>query len=131
MLRAKSKWKISGVSISKLALAATTGAVLLVTSLVPAQSRSAGPYVPLPDPGYSLYFHDTPSSPNIPARWGYHEGWMDGRRDRNKGEIDDSKTKEHYLSPPPHDLETGLTHDSYVKGYRTAYQKGYEHGSRL
>ena len=108
------------------------GLLLSAASPVSAQSHGAAPlYVPPPDPGYGLYYHDTAAAPNAATRWGYHDGWEEGRHDRNHGDPGDSKQKAHYLTPPDHGGHPGMTRDQYEKIYRTAYNHGYEHGSRL
>ena len=105
--------------------------MLSLTSLLGGQSRpTPGPFVPLPDPGYGLYYHDT-GAPNVPARWGYHDGWTDGRHDRNHGDTLVVQDKEQYKMPPEHGGHLGITRDNYIKAYREAYIHGYEHGSRI
>lgn len=94
-------------------------------------AQASEEYVPLPDPGYGLFYHDADDQPNVATRWGYHDGWEDGRKDRNHGETVDPKTKTRYVRPPEHDLEGRIDHDTYEKQYRQSYQHGYEHGSRI
>ena len=88
-------------------------------------------YVPLPDPGYGLYYYDTATSPNPATRWGYHDGWEDGRRDRNHGDVSTAEKKGQFTEPPQHNGHPGMTLDQYQRLYRMAYRHGYEHGSRL
>lgn len=108
------------------------GVMLSAAGGAGAQSKPApAEYVPLPDPGYGLYFHDTVATPNVATRWGYHDGWTEGRHDRNHGDTHPAQEKEHYLMPPDHGAHSGLSRDQYVKVYRVAYSHGYEHGSRL
>ena len=105
---------------------------LVCSAGVWAQSHaSAGGFVPLPDPGYGLYFQDSAAAPNLASRWGYNDGWEDGRHDRNHGDTGQAQEKERYTSPPEHGYHPGVTRDQFVRGYRTAYTHGYEHGSRL
>jgi hypothetical protein len=109
-------------------------AVLLlpVSSAVLAQSRNpSGQFIPPPDPGYTLYYHDSDSAPSFSMRWGYHDGWEDGRRDRNHGDEFHAQDKDRYTSPPEHGGHLGITRSAFVKAYREAYAHGYEHGSRL
>jgi hypothetical protein len=108
------------------------GAMLSSAGSAGAQSKpAAAEYVPLPDPGYGLYFHDTVAAPNVATRWGYHDGWTDGRHDRNHGDTHQAQEKSHYLTPPDHGAHSGMMRDQYEKAYRPAYAHGYEHGSRL
>lgn len=99
----------------------------------PSQTQAAeAPYPPPPDPGYGLYFHDSQLNPNLAARWGYNDGWEDGRRDRNHGEtVDDPTTKSRYTTPPEHSGHPGMTRETFIKQFRAAYLRGYKHGSRL
>ena len=87
--------------------------------------------VPHADPGYGLYFHDTDEAPLVASRWGYHEGWAEGRYDRNHAEVRSPEEKEHYKDPPEHERPEGMTRESFTTEYRRAYIKGYEHGSRI
>ncbi len=110
---------------------------LAVNALIPAtaqNSANGSEYLPLPDPGYGLYYHDADQSPNPATRWGYHDGWMDGRRDRNHGEPavgDDIRQKEKYLNPPIHGSSSTSGREQFNSLYRAAYTHGYDHGSRL
>lgn len=106
-------------------------AVALLAPAMNGQSKpAAGPFVPPPDPGYTLYYHDT-GEPNVGARWGYHDGWTDGRHDRSRGEDAMAQDKEQYKMPPEHGGHPGITREAYMRIYREAYQKGYQHGSRI
>jgi hypothetical protein len=98
-----------------------------------AQSKRTMPAggLPLPDPGYELYYHDNEVSANAATRWGYHDGWEDGRHDRNRGQIVKASTKDHYASAPNHGLHEGMERDSYKRLYREAYVRGYERSSRM
>jgi hypothetical protein len=111
--------------------------ILIVTPTnvrpVAAQSKKTAPTggLPLPDPGYELYYHDSEASANAATRWGYHDGWEDGRHDRNRGEIAKASTKDHYASAPNHGLHAGMERETYKRLYREAYVRGYERGSRM
>jgi hypothetical protein len=106
--------------------------VLLATtvSLIGQGNKVSSQYVPLADPGYGLYYHDSDDQPSLATRWGYHDGWEDGRRDRNHGDTVEAKDKPHYLRPTNHDLEGRLSRDQYQSLYRQSYQRGYEHGAK-
>jgi hypothetical protein len=67
----------------------------------------------------------------VADRWGYHDGWEDGRHDRNHGDTFQPQDKDRYTMPPEHGGHIGITRDQYIKEYRGAYVHGYEHGSRL
>ncbi len=109
-------------------------AILIASLSCLAQGQSDTPppsLVPPPDPGYSLYYHDPVGSPDLAARWGYHDGWTEGRHDRNHGDVFDAQDKEHYVMPPEHGGHPGITRNQYVTNYRLAYSRGYKHGSRI
>ncbi len=106
-------------------------ACLLHIPFAHAQTSDPANFVPLPDPGYGLYYHDAEGAPNAATRWGYHDGWIEGRHDRNHGEIASAQGKGSYATPPEHGGYAGMTRDQYEKLYRMAYLHGYEHGSRL
>jgi hypothetical protein len=169
-------------------------ALLAAASAAEAQWVAPTERLPLPDPGYGLYYQDAQSVPNVAARWGYHDGWTDGRHDRNHHDTYRAEEKDNYIKPPDHgdtyrDLKQdqykatqegdpylttlrqadalggmendrdlmyqedddtspvmgkgkymvppdhgarfGVMRDRYIKEYRTAYEHGYQHGSRL
>ena len=83
----------------------------------PSQGRQAEALPPL-DPGYGLYYHDPQATPNIATRWGYHDGWEDGRHDRNHGDTLPPQNKPHYLTPIDRGMHYGMTRDQYTQ--RTA-----------
>jgi hypothetical protein len=106
--------------------------LLLLTCGLRGQSRAnPGTFVPLPDPGYGLYYQDSAGAPNVASRWGYNDGWEDGRHDRNHGDTVQVEEKDKYTIPPDHGSHPGVTRDQYIRIYRQAYRQGYEHGSRL
>jgi hypothetical protein len=107
------------------------GALVLACGLKGQAAAGAGTYVPLPQPGYGLYYQDSAGAPNVASRWGYNDGWEDGRHDRNHGETAKVEEKERFTMPPEHGVHAGMTRDQYIKVYRQAYMHGYEHGSRL
>jgi hypothetical protein len=85
----------------------------------------------MPDPGYGLYYHDSQEAPAYATRWGYHDGWTEGRHDRNHGDTLTAQEKDHFQMPPEHGAHEGMTREQYVKQYREAYARGYQHGSRI
>jgi hypothetical protein len=107
------------------------GALLLTCGASGQSKANAGTYVPLPQPGYGLYYQDSAGAPNVASRWGYNDGWEDGRHDRNHGETAQVEEKDKFMTPPEHGVHPGMTRDQYIRMYRQAYTRGYEHGSRL
>jgi hypothetical protein len=106
-------------------------AMLIYVQATSAQSGPGAEALPPLDPGYGLYYHDPQATPNMATRWGYHDGWEDGRRDRNHGDTLPPQNKPHYLTPIDRGMHSGMTRDQYTAAYRVAYVRGYEHGSRL
>lgn len=115
-----------GAFLIACAMAASSGVLRAQSEDQPAPSM-----VPPPDPGYGLYYHDSEASPDFADRWGYHDGWTDGRHDRNHGDTFEAADKDHFKLPPEHGGHPGITRDQYVKNYRSAYLRGYQHGSRI
>jgi hypothetical protein len=115
--------------------AASTLTVVFLSSCcicVIAQSSTSGHEpLPMPDPGYGLYYHDSQEAPAYATRWGYHDGWTEGRHDRNHGDTLTAQEKDHFQMPPEHGAHEGMTREQYVKQYREAYARGYQHGSRI
>jgi hypothetical protein len=105
--------------------------LLLACGLKGQSLANPGSFVPLPPPGYGLYYQDSAGAPNVASRWGYNDGWEDGRHDRNHGVTVQVQEKDRYTIPPDHGVHAGMTRDQYIKVYRQAYIHGYEHGSRL
>jgi hypothetical protein len=106
-------------------------AMLICVQATGAQAGPAAEPLPPLDPGYGLYYHDSQGAPNIATRWGYHDGWEDGRHDRNHGDPLPPQNKPHYLTPIDRGMHSSMTRDQYTSAYRLAYVRGYEHGSRL
>jgi len=110
----------------------TVAFLIACSTCAVAQSGTSGQEpLPSPDPGYSLYYHDSQAAPAFAARWGYHDGWTEGRHDRNHGDTFTVQEKEHFQMPPEHGLHEGMTREQYVRQYREAYSRGYQHGSRI
>jgi hypothetical protein len=107
----------------------SAGLLLLTCGLRAQSPANAGSFVPPPDPGYGLYYQDSAGAPNVASRWGYNDGWEDGRHDRNHGETAQVDEKDRYTIPPDHGSR--VPRDQYIRVYRQAYRQGYEHGSRL
>ena len=89
-----SKGRARGTLRSQTKIAGYLGALLIACAMAASsgglraqsEDQPAPSMVPPPDPGYSLYYHDSEASPDFADRWGYHDGWTDGRHDRNHGD---------------------------------------------
>ncbi len=107
-------------------------ASLLLIAGAAAQSAQPGAeYLPPPDPGFHLYFHDDDGALVKPERWGYHDGWLQGRLDRTEGHQGDPKQQPAYTKGIRHGSYGDLLAEQYLRVYRSAYLRGYEHGYRL
>lgn len=120
-MRTASFWGIAFVAF---------GLLLPLTAAFAQTSRSEG-YLPPPDPGYGLYYHGDQGLIEQAVRWGYHEGWKQGREDRNRGHEADPKGSGNYQRAPEHGDNPGLSREQYQRVYRNAFLHGYEHGYRL
>ncbi len=106
--------------------------VLMQYSVVGAQStNTTAEYLPPPDPGYHLYFHGNDGPLEKPERWGYHDGWLQGRLDRAEGHQRDPKEEESYIKGQLHGTSGAILEGQYLRVYRNAYLRGYEHGYRI
>lgn len=86
--------------------------------------------LPLSAPGYELYYHGDQGANVYATRWGYYDGWTDGRHDRGLGRPIEPTEQDHYKLAPDHGRHPDLPRDKYKNLYRTAYLHGYEQGSR-
>lgn len=111
-----------------------SGALVALSTCVAAQQqrkKAGNEYIPLPSPGYTLYYHDSDDAPAAADRWGYYDGWQEGRKDRNHGINVDPATKPNYLRPSQSVQHQGQTTEQYNRSYRTAFLRGYKNGYRI
>ncbi len=103
------------------------GLVLGGTGLAVAQYGR--PYdLPPADPGYDTYYHDGAATADRARHWGYHDGFVDGRRDREHGHSFRPTQDDHYKDAPDHGDHHGMSRQQYKDLYRDAYVHGYERG---
>jgi len=95
------------------------------------QSTTAITGLPPRDPGYELCYHNDSGPAAFANRWGYHDGWTDGRHNRQFGLSADAKDEDQYKLAPDHGQHPGLDRERYKSLYRIAFLHGYERGSRL
>ena len=96
-----------------------------------AQATQSREYLPPTDPGYGLYYNGSQGRLDRPLRWGYHEGWKQGRKNRDLGRAADPKASDNYQRPPAHGDDPSFSVEQYQRIYRNAFLQGYEHGYRL
>jgi hypothetical protein len=105
--------------------------MLLVSAAAAQSAYPDAEYLPPPDPGYGLYFHQNDGALEKPERWGYHDGWMQGRLDRSEGHPQNPKQQAAYTKGLRHGTFGALPEEQYLRVYRNAYLRGYEHGYRM
>lgn len=93
-----------------------------------AQSDTGAVALPMRAPGYELYYHNDQPPTAFATRWGYFDGWEDGRHDREFARTIDPADHDRYKLVPDHGQHEGLTRTAYKKLYQTAYLRGYEQG---
>lgn len=108
-----------------------TALQLVIATSGLAQLIRSEEYLPPPDPGYGLYYRGNQGRIEQPLRWGYHEGWRQGRKDRDLGRGADPKNSATYQRVPVHQSDSTLSREQYERVYRSAFVRGYEHGYRL
>lgn len=102
--------------------------LLLATVFITSAVAQVQPNLPVRAPGYEQYYHDDQQPMAFATRWGYYEGWQDGRHDRDVGRPPVPTDQDHYKLAPDHGLHPGLNRDAYKTAYRSAYVKGYLRG---
>jgi hypothetical protein len=107
------------------------GLAFVALGLAASATGQADNYLPPPDPGYGLYYHGDQGLLEKATRWGYHDGWIQGREDRQFGRESDPKARDNFQKPPDHGRTPGITESQYQRVYQGAFLHGYEHGYRL
>ncbi len=96
-----------------------------------ALAQYARPYdLPPADPGYNTYYHDGEQTADRARHWGYHDGFVDGRKDQEHGHSFRPTQDDHFKDAPDHGDHHGMSRDQYKNLYRDAYMHGYENGYR-
>jgi hypothetical protein len=96
-----------------------------------------GKQVPLPiglparAPGYELYYHNENHALAFATRWGYFDGWRDGKHDSELGVRKLPTDQDRYKMVPDHGLHPGIPRTEYKTAYRTAYLHGYDHAVKI
>ena len=100
------------------------GALMAVPALAQPPDWDHPPEAPQ---GYSDYYHEQMTAPDIPARWGFRRGYDDGMKDREKGHSFRPTEGEHFREVPEiHN--TGMNRNEIKEHFRQAYMHGYERG---
>jgi hypothetical protein len=113
----------------------STCLVVLVTLLPSAQfifAQSAAFPVGLPSraPGYEHYYRSEQASTVFATRWGYFDGYQDGKHDRELGKDPAPMDQDRFKLVPDHGTHPEIPRATYKNLYRQAYLQGYGYGSK-
>ena len=87
--------------------------------------------LPARAPGYDLYYSSENHTLAFATRWGYFDGWRDGKHDSELGITKPPTDQDRYKLVPDHGLHPGIPRTEYKTAYRTAYLHGYDHASKM
>jgi len=98
----------------------------------PEEGQQQAPPVGLPAraPGYELYYRNEDQNIAFATRWGYYDGWRDGKHDTELSLSKPPTEQDRYKLVPDHGLHPGIPRTAYKTAYRTAYLHGYDYGSK-
>lgn len=98
----------------------------------PDAKKQQGPSVGLPAraPGYELYYRNEDQNMAFATRWGYYDGWRDGKHDSELSLSKPPTEQDRYKLVPDHGLHPDIPRTTYKTVYRTAYLHGYDYGSK-
>lgn len=106
-----------------------TAASLLIPPLQ-AQSSAFPVGLPFRAPGYEHYYHTEQLSSAFATRWGYFDGYRDGKHDRELGKTTNPMDHDRFKLVPDHGTHPDIPRAQYKTIYREAYLHGYEYGSK-
>jgi len=98
----------------------------------PDAKKQQGPPVGLPAraPGYELYYRNEDQNMAFATRWGYYDGWRDGKHDIQLSLSKPPTEQDRYKLVPDHGLHPDIPRTAYKAAYRTAYLHGYDYGAK-
>ena len=96
----------------------------------PSQPETPAYGLPARAPGYELYYRNEDRSVAFATRWGYFDGWRDGKHDSELGLTKLPTDQDRYKLVPDHGLHPGIPRTQYKTAYRTAYLHGFDHASK-
>lgn len=82
--------------------------------------------LPARAPGYELYYRNEDRTLAFATRWGYFDGWRDGKHDSELAISKLPTDQDRYKLVPDHGLHPGIPRTEYKTAYRTAYLHGYD-----
>jgi len=86
--------------------------------------------LPARAPGYELYYRNEDRTLAFATRWGYFDGWRDGKHDSELAISKLPTDQDRYKLVPDHGLHPGIPRTEYKTAYRTAYLHGYDHATK-
>ena len=119
-----------GISRGHAALA-LFAVLFLIPCISKAQTTAVPVGLPARAPGYDHYYHSEQPSTAFATRWGYSDGYEDGKRDRNFGNNKAAEDQDRYKMVPDHGLHPDIPRARYKTLYRSAYLNGYNYGSKF
>lgn len=96
-----------------------------------AQSTAFPVGLPARAPGYEHYYRSEQASSVFATRWGYFDGYQDGKHDRELGRTPSPMEQDRIKVVPDHGVHPEIPRAMYKTIYREAYLHGYEYGSKL
>jgi len=98
----------------------------------PDAKKQQGPPVGLPAraPGYEIYYRSEDHNIAFATRWGYYDGWRDGKHDSELSLSKPATEQDRYKLVPDHGIHPDISRTAYKTAYRTAYLHGYDYGSK-
>ena len=98
----------------------------------PDAKKQQGPPMGLPAraPGYELYYRNEDQNMAFATRWGYYDGWRDGKHDSQLSLSKPPTEQDRYKLVPDHGLHPDIPRTAYKAAYRTAYLHGYDYGAK-
>jgi hypothetical protein len=95
-------------------------------------AQSAFPVgLPARAPGYEHYYTSEQASSVFATRWGYFDGYQDGKHDREFGKNPAPMDQDRFKLVPDHGTHPEITRAKYKSLYREAYLHGYDYGLKF
>jgi len=100
-------------------------------SAQPAPSAKFPVGLPPRAPGYDHFYQSEQASTVFATRWGYFDGYQDGKRDRELGKTVAPTDQDRYKLVPDHGYHPEIPRATYKTIYKAAYLRGYGYGSQF
>ena len=98
--------------------------------VLPAQQSGLPVGLPARAPGYEHYYRDEQPATAFASRWGYHDGYEDGKRNKELGTGTQATEQDRYKLVPDHGLHADIPRAKYKTLYRSAYLNGYQYATK-